>query len=145
LPQDKKPFAGCVRHSNQERVKPLPEEHAMKSHIYRISLLGAVLGVFTMNVALADGAANHETNTGNVAVSFDDLNLAKPAGINSLHHRVQAAARKVCGVENFRVSLDIVRKNRECVSATIDSAMGKIDDSGLTSLHQKHLTLADRS
>ena len=117
----------------------------MKSHIYRLSLLGAVLGALTMNVAFAGGAVTHESSTGNVAVSFDDLNLAKPAGLDSLHHRVETAARKVCGVENFRVSLDIVRKNRECVSATIDSAMGKLDDSGLTSLHQKHLTLADRS
>jgi len=117
----------------------------MKSHIYRLSLLGAVLGALTMNVALADGAATYETNVGNIAVSFDDLNLAKPAGLNSLHHRVESAARKVCGIENFKVTLDIERKNRECVSATIDSAMGKIENGGLTALYQKHPDLAGRS
>ena len=117
----------------------------MNSHFYRLSLLGAVLGTLTINVALADDVATHEINTGSIAVSFDDLNLAKPAGLASLHQRVESAARKVCGVENFKVSLDIVRKNRECVSSTIDSAMGKIDNTGLTALHQLNLTATNRS
>ena len=88
------------------------------------------------------------------AGEFDQESLDKMADLQTkieaidgwvLHHRVESAARKVCGVENFRVSLGVARKNRECVSATIDSAMGKIDDGALTALHQKHLTLAGRS
>lgn len=116
----------------------------MKLHIYRLSLLGVVLGALTMNVALAGAPATQEVNTANIAVSFDDLNLARPSGVSSLHNRVEAAARNLCGVENFRVSLDIERKNRECVSATTNSAIGKIDDSGLSALPRKQKTAVNR-
>lgn len=108
----------------------------MKSYLYRLSLLGFVLSVFAMNAAVADDVAVQEINTGRIAVSFDDLNLAKPAGLASLHHRVELAARRVCGVENMKVSLDIVRKNRACVSSSVDHAMGRIYDAKVTALYQ---------
>lgn len=117
----------------------------MKSHLYRLSLLAFVLSVFAMNVAIADDVATQEINTGRVAVYFDDLNLAKPAGLASLHQRVESAARKVCGVENMKVSLDIVRKNRECVSASIDHAMGRIYDARVTALYQVKSVAVKRS
>lgn len=116
----------------------------MKSRIYRLSLLGVVLGAFTVNVAIAGTPATREVNTANIAVSFEDLNLARPAGVSSLHHRVEAAARNLCGVENFRVSLDIERKNRECVSATTISAMSKIDDGGFSAMPRKQKTAINR-
>ena len=117
----------------------------MKSHLLRLTLLGSVLSAFTLNIALADDVATEQINTGGIAVSFDDLNLAKPAGVNSLHHRVESAARKMCGVENFRVSLDIARKNRECVSATINSAMGKIESNSFTAVTRATQTSAHDS
>jgi len=108
----------------------------MKSTIYRLSILGFALSALTVNIAFAGDATTSGTNSANVAIPVNDLNLAKPAGLASLHHRVESAARKVCGVESFRVSLDVERKNRDCVSATINSAMGKIQSSGLTAMNQ---------
>lgn len=106
----------------------------MKSRYNSLFVLGSALCVLTLNTALADEVTTHKINTGNVAVSFDDLNLAKPAGLASLHRRVESAARRVCGIENFKVSLDLVRKNRECVSSTVDLTLGKIDGVMLTAL-----------
>ena len=103
----------------------------MKSHFLRLSLLGSVLSVLTLNVALAGDVSTHDYTASGVTVPLDDLNLARPSGLDRLHHRVESAARKVCGVENFKVSLDTVRKNRECVSSTINSTLGKIDGAGL--------------
>jgi UrcA family protein len=117
----------------------------MKSHLLRLTLLGTVLSAFTFNIALAGDVATDEIEAGNITVSFDDLNLAKPAGVDSLHNRVESAARKLCGVESFRVSLDLVRKNRECVSATIDSALGKVEGTSLTAVNQVTLTTVQGS
>lgn len=106
----------------------------MKSRFNSLFILGSALCVLALNTALAGDVMTPEANNGNIAVSFDDLNLAKPAGLASLHRRVESAAHRVCGVENFKVSLDVTRKNRECVSSTIDLTLGKIDSVRLTSL-----------
>ena len=108
----------------------------MKSYLYRLFLVTSMLSLLTLNAVLADGVVTKEFSTGNVIVSFADLNLANPKGLDRLYRRVKSAAYKVCGVENMRVSLDITRKNRECVSSAIDSAIGEIGDVRLTALHQ---------
>lgn len=106
----------------------------MRSPLYRLCLLSCLLGALSLNVAVAD-----DSNDGSVAVPFYDLNLANPSGLESLNERIEYAAHKVCGVENFKVSLDIERENRECVSRSIDKANAKIDDAGLTAKHQPKL------
>jgi UrcA family protein len=106
----------------------------MKSRFNCLTVLGSALCLLTLNTALANEVMTHEITTGSVAVSFGDLDLAKPAGLASLHRRVESAARRVCGVENFRVSLDLARRNRECVAATIDMTLGKMDTVRLTAL-----------
>ena len=117
----------------------------MKSHLYRIILLGSLLGALSLNIALANDVATDESNAGRIAVSYEDLNLENSVGLDSLYQRVEWAARNVCGVENFKVSLDIVRKNRECVSQSIDHAIGQIGDARLTALHQSKLMAENRS
>ena len=106
----------------------------MKSNLNRLSLLGSVLCVFTLNTALAGDVSNHKTDEGNVSVAIYNLNLSRPAGLAKLQRRVEMAAREVCGVGNMKVSLDVERKNRECVAATIDNTYGKIDGVKLTAL-----------
>ena len=117
----------------------------MKTNLYRLSLLGSLLAVLSLNSALANDVAAHETNVGSIAVSYDDLNLENPVGLDSLYQRVAFAARKVCGVGNYKVSLDIVRKNRECVSQSIEHAIGQIGDTRLTALHQSRLMSENKS
>lgn len=111
----------------------------MKAYFYRLSLLSIVLGLLSLNTAVAGDPESHQVSTGNIAVSYSDLNLASTSGLDLLYQRVQSAAYKVCGVENMRVSLDIVRRNRECVAGAIDSAIGAIDNPRLTVLHQTKL------
>lgn len=106
----------------------------MRSTLFRLFLMSCLLGALSLNVAVAD-----ESNDGSVAVSFNDLNLANSAGLESLNERIEYAAHKVCGVENFKVSLDIERENRACVSQTINTANAKIDDANLVPKHQAKL------
>ena len=111
----------------------------MKSHILRLSLLGSVLGALTLNVALADEVAYHDFKNGGIVVSYHDLNLSKAAGVESLKRRVDSAANRMCGVENFRVSLDIVRKNQECVSWLTDKAILRIGDERITAFEESKI------
>ena len=111
----------------------------MKLHFLPLSLLGSVLGALTLNTALADEVAIHDFKTAGIVVSYHDLNLANSAEFDNLLRRVGAAADKTCGVENFRVSLDVERKNRDCVSHSIDNATAKIDDVKFTAPHQPKL------
>jgi UrcA family protein len=117
----------------------------MKSYLCRLLLFTTVLSVLTLNVTLADSLVTQEFSTGNIAVSFADLNLANPKGLDRLYWRVKSAAYKVCGVENMKVSLDVTRNNRECVSSAIDNAIGEIGDVRLTALHQSKLFESSQS
>jgi len=42
----------------------------MKSHLYRLSLLSVMLGVFSLNIGLADDATIRELSTGRNIVVF---------------------------------------------------------------------------
>lgn len=117
----------------------------MKSHLYRMVLLGGVLGLLATQAALAGEAVTHEVDNGDIAVSYADLNLASTSGIDLLYRRVKLAANKVCGVENMRVSLDIVRRNRTCVAGAIDNAIGTIDNPRLTAFHQAQVLESSQS
>lgn len=117
----------------------------MKPTLYRFTFLGLVLAALTINCAVADDAASNEIKTGGIAVSFNDLNLNSDSGLDSLYQRVKAAANRVCGVENIKVSLHIVRIQRSCVSSSIDKAIGQIGDARLTALHRSRLPEARRS
>ena len=112
----------------------------MKLHFLPLSLLGSVLGALTLNTALADEVANHDFKTAGIVVSYHDLNLANSTEFDNLLRRVGAAADKTCGVENFRVSLDIVRKNQECVYRSIDKTILKIGDARITALYRSKIT-----
>ena len=111
----------------------------MKSNLYRLSLLGLLLAALNMNSAVADDIAHNKFNSGDIAVSFNDLNLNTMSGLDSLYMRVESAAHRVCGVENIRVSLDILRIQRACVSSSIDNAIGQIGNARLTALHRSRL------
>ena len=111
----------------------------MKSHFYRLSLLGAVLGALTLNTALADDAATQSVSVRNITVSYADLNLAVSADLASLYRRVKWAERSVCDVRTMKVPIEIVLRNRECVSGAINGAIGEINHVRLTALHQTKL------
>ena len=68
----------------------------------------------------APAAATDRADTDTVEVSFDDLDLADPAGQRRLDRRIDAAARRLCGsgVRGFAA----LRAQRECIALALDSA-----------------------
>jgi UrcA family protein len=117
----------------------LQEELAMKSRLYRLTVLILVLGVLPLNIAIADEIATREFTINRVSVSYNLLDLTDPTELANVYARIKSAARKVCGM-NIRVSLNVMRRNRECASHAIEDAIGEIDDARLTAFRQSILT-----
>lgn len=115
----------------------------MKTNFKRLSLLAALLGALTLNIAIAGETQLNNADRNVIAVPYQDLNLANKAGLDQFYARIRFAARRVCGVENMRVSLDIERNERACVASAMNKAIEEINDSRLTALHEAML-LEDR-
>jgi len=79
-----------------------------------VTVLAALAALTTAPVAAAE--------TVSVAVGFDDLNLASPAGVATLEKRIKAAAEKVCAQAERR-ELWARASWQECKAATLADAM----------------------
>lgn len=85
------------------------------------SLAGAML-------VLGSGAlqADPKTETRTMAVSYADLNLSTPAGVQALHQRIQSAARTLCGSQHDR-QLHMRRSARTCYRAAVADAATAVE------------------
>ncbi len=73
--------------------------------------------VKTVICGLALAALSAPLSAESRMVRFDDLNLAKPAGLEQLERRIDAAARRVCGVTAARqAGLGEFIRSRQCVA-----------------------------
>jgi UrcA family protein len=124
----------------------------MKSNLFRLTVF-AVLGAFTLNAAVAGDAERNSANTTTIAVSYADLNMASPAGVDVLYRRIKSAAHKVCGVDKMQSSpvsvmrfyQPMVRRNKACVANAIDNAISDVNNFRLTHLHEAKLAEARQS
>lgn len=86
-----------------------------------VSLAGAAL-------VLGSGAVQAErpSDFRTASVTYADLNLATPAGVETLYHRINLAARTVCGSPHER-NLDLRRSVRTCQKAAFDGAVATVE------------------
>ena len=118
----------------------------MKSNLFRLTVF-TVLGAFVLNTAVAAGTENNSAYTSTIAVSYADLNMASPGGVDKLYQRIKSAAHKVCGVDKFgaspvsimRVSQEMLRRSQACVANAINNAISDVNDVRLTHLHEARL------
>ena len=98
----------------------------------------AMLAVATMTgvpaLAHAD-AADVATET----VRYDDLNLSTPAGVQALYHRIQSAARNVCGPSVVTGTRIVSEGWKDCVSTTVHKAIFEVNKAPLTAYYANHL------
>ena len=69
-----------------------------------------------------------------VLVSYSDLNLQTPAGAQSLHRRLEAAARSVCPDEYSR-DLRAAATGRECIAQAVARAVAAVAQPQLAQVH----------
>lgn len=87
-------------------------------------------------LSVAPVLANAPVETRSVSVRYADLNLASAADAAALYHRLQGAARVVCGYEdnNFATLAYVQRCNRTAIS----DAVATVNAPLLSAIHNAH-------
>ena len=70
-----------------------------------------------------------------VAVSYDDLNLTTPSGVDALYARLRAASRSVCNVGQRRALADVMA-SKSCYRQVLETAVGNANLPTLTARHR---------
>jgi UrcA family protein len=72
-----------------------------------------------------------------IRVSYADLDLASPAGIETLYKRLKAAAGNACGPRSlFQAgSVELVAQNKECYKSALERAVLRLDNAALKERH----------
>jgi UrcA family protein len=95
------------------------------------ALATAFLAVTSTAVHAADTSGSEPTKK---TVTYGDLNLANPQGVEQLYQRVVGAARQVCDSLDGR-SLQEKEQFSTCVKQSIARAVATVDQPALTALH----------
>ena len=84
-------------------------------------VLASVSAIPAANAADVPAPAPHT-----MVVSVRDLNLATPHGVATLHHRIERAAKQVCGPVDATI-MERLAEYRDCRDAAVAGAMQKAD------------------
>jgi UrcA family protein len=88
-------------------------------------------GSFAANAQRAEAAAQIPS----VAVSYEDLNLNTPSGVDALYARLRAASRSVCDVGQRRALVDVMA-SKDCYRHVLETAVGNANLPTLTARHR---------
>ena len=94
-------------------------------------------GVLTAPTIATAGLLTQESNEIAVKVPLTHLNLSHREGVVELYQRLQAAARQVCGSQDFRItgSLKMVQLHKQCYVQALNNAVQTIDNPQLSEIH----------
>ena len=96
------------------------------------SLAAACLTVTSIAVRAADTFSEAEPMK--KTVTYGDLNLSVPRGVEQLYRRIVVAAHQVCGAQDGR-SLQAKEEFSICTQQSIARAVVAVDQPALTALH----------
>ena len=108
-----------------------------KSKLIKSVIAAALVVAFSLpTVASADSGPKFKGKS--EKVQFTDLDIQKQAGAEQLYRRLQAASKRVCGVESLKVSGSIegFSEARRCYHESLDAAVAKLDNAKLTKIHE---------
>lgn len=74
------------------------------------------------------------TSAPTITVSFAELDISKPRGLEVLYSRIEHAAKAVCGME-YSAQLARARLAKTCYKTAVDDAVRQINRPTLTALH----------
>jgi len=97
------------------------------------TLASACLAVTSTVVHAADKSTDSEPMMKRT-VTYGDLNLAHPQGVEQLYRRIVGAAQQVCSALDGR-SLQEKQQFSICTKQSIARAVAAVDQPGLTALH----------
>lgn len=72
-----------------------------------------------------------------IRVSYADLNLDSPAGIETLYKRLKTAASNACGPRSlFQAgSVELLTQNRQCYKGSLERAILRLNNAALKERH----------
>jgi UrcA family protein len=105
------------------------------SHSSRTALFTATALVCTVTGSGLCAATAAAEDVASVTVSYADLDLSKPVGVQILYGRIKAAARKVCSPLDETKQLQRMQQWRDCYETAVADAVTRIDRPTLTALH----------
>jgi len=86
--------------------------------------------------ALADDDSNlRNSENRSITVTYSDLNLSHPDGVEALYSRLSTAASRVCGPKADPRNIRKWRNQRQCRASAIDNAVAEIDSPKLQRHH----------
>lgn len=97
--------------------------------------VGVLVCALNAGVALANP---HSVVNDAVAVSYSELDLSKPAGVEVLYDRLQRAAAKVCGFHERTSSLfytSTTAEKKACYQDALSRAVAQVDAPLLQAQH----------
>jgi UrcA family protein len=100
----------------------------MKTLIYAAIATAAAFGVPAL-------AAPEGANSRSMTVSYGDLDLSQPAGVNALYTRLRTAAGSVCGPKADGRNLTMRFYWKQCFNEALDTAVAKVAHVGLSEIH----------
>jgi len=105
-----------------------------------VGVLGTVALLANVSVMASTTSRVHEDgNNYATTVRFDDLNLERKAGAETLYERLETAARRVCGArESGSVFIHDTRDWERCQANALQRAVERIDNTHLNAVHQHH-------
>jgi UrcA family protein len=98
-------------------------------------LLACAAAIATPLLAAAPNGQGHKPIT---TVSYDKTNLANPQAQAELYARLKEESRKICGSSDIIMTGSVERSvnNDECYEGTLAAAVQRLDDPGVTALHE---------
>lgn len=94
-------------------------------------------GALAVLACLGAGPALAETPlvTNSVSVKYADLDIGTPSGAAALYHRIEGAARVVCGYVGL--DLSALQQVRSCNAHAIDEAVTTLNSPLVTAIHAR--------
>jgi UrcA family protein len=98
----------------------------------RLKQSSAWVALVALASASANGNPNDTEESHGVKVNYEDLNPNTLAGASILYHRIESAARQVCGANADPVPHG---QWKACYRMALAAAVAKVDSPWLTAIH----------
>lgn len=109
----------------------------MKTHSNRLSVITLTLtSLLGFGAAMAASEARADP-TPAVVVSYQDLNLSRPADARTLYRRLEQAASESCGTEPAGIDLARHQAWMRCYQGALDSAVLQVRAPELLAIHAR--------
>lgn len=110
-----------------------------------VGLLGGVLLLASTSALACDREYSvcRTTDTYSMKVKFDDLDLSRKAGAQTLYDRLRSAARRVCAADHSSALIPLIRSENRCFAESLQRAVEDIDNQILTALHEQRTGPSD--